>query len=85
MKLLQFYWRMELIIFKLTRYYTTFQQFHHKLALPYINIQVGDAPYSLAKKRGHKKVCEELEAYDSRKRPSVRTVSMQQWITVSFL
>ena len=37
----------------------------------------------MAKKKGHKEVCEVLDALQSDKQPSVRTISTRQWIVVS--
>ena len=38
----------------------------------------------MAKKKGHKKVCEVFDVLQSDKQPTVRTISTRQWISVSF-
>ena len=43
-------------------------------------MQAGDTALSVAKKKGNKKVCEELE---SKKQPTVKSISTQQLIVVS--
>ena len=46
-------------------------------------MKAGETAFSVAKKKGDEKVCEELQQLESKKQPTVKSISTQQFIAVS--